>query len=74
MAAWCSSLFHVAKSSLCYREKYYTAIKDDARLNVKLSGSWETVVGEQDTFCEFVVSFDGVQLSSLTAGSAYPRV
>ncbi|EMD32643.1 hypothetical protein CERSUDRAFT_58176 [Gelatoporia subvermispora B] len=31
-------------------EQYYTAIKDDPDLNVKLSGSWEAVVGEQDTF------------------------
>jgi len=33
-------------------EKYYTAIKDDPELHVKLTGSWETIVGEQDTFCE----------------------
>ena len=25
-------------------------IKDDPDLNVKLTGSWETVVGSQDTF------------------------
>ncbi|KAF8846122.1 NIPSNAP-domain-containing protein [Paxillus ammoniavirescens] len=31
-------------------EKYYAGIKDDARLHVKLTGSWETVVGDQDTF------------------------
>jgi len=31
-------------------EGYYAAIKDDPKLHVKLSGSWETVVGEQDTF------------------------
>ncbi|OCH89551.1 NIPSNAP-domain-containing protein [Obba rivulosa] len=31
-------------------EKYYTTIKDDPDLHVKLSGSWEAVVGEQDTF------------------------
>ncbi|OBZ79104.1 Protein NipSnap 2 [Grifola frondosa] len=31
-------------------EEYYTAIKDDPELRVKLSGSWETIVGEQDTF------------------------
>jgi len=31
-------------------EKYYAAIKDDPKLHVKLTGSWETVVGEQDTF------------------------
>ena len=33
------------------REAYYTAIKDDPELHVKLTGSWETVVGEQDVFC-----------------------
>jgi len=31
-------------------ERYYAAIKDDPELHVKLTGSWETFVGEQDTF------------------------
>jgi len=31
-------------------EKYYSAIKDDPNLHVKLTGSWETIVGELDTF------------------------
>jgi len=31
-------------------ENYYAAIKDDPKLHVKLSGSWETIIGEQDTF------------------------
>ncbi|THH31960.1 hypothetical protein EUX98_g2214 [Antrodiella citrinella] len=31
-------------------EGYYATIKDDPELHVKLTGSWETVVGEQDTF------------------------
>ncbi|KAI0363628.1 NIPSNAP-domain-containing protein [Pilatotrama ljubarskyi] len=31
-------------------EAYYTAIKDDPDLHVKLTGSWEAMVGEQDTF------------------------
>ncbi|KAL7285569.1 NIPSNAP-domain-containing protein [Trametes coccinea BRFM310] len=31
-------------------EAYYTAIKEDPELHVKLTGSWEAVVGEQDTF------------------------
>ncbi|THV07452.1 NIPSNAP-domain-containing protein [Dendrothele bispora CBS 962.96] len=31
-------------------ERYYAGIKDDPKLHVKLSGSWETIVGEQDTF------------------------
>ena len=33
-----------------HREQYYMGIKDDPDLNVKLTGSWETVVGSQDTF------------------------
>jgi hypothetical protein len=37
-------------NSPCYREKYYSAIKDDPNLHVKLTGSWETIVGELDTF------------------------
>jgi hypothetical protein len=31
-------------------ERYYAGIKDDPRLHVKLTGSWETLVGNQDTF------------------------
>ncbi|KAI0783307.1 NIPSNAP-domain-containing protein [Abortiporus biennis] len=31
-------------------EEYYVSIKDDPELHVKLSGSWQTVIGEQDTF------------------------
>jgi len=33
-----------------FREKYYAGIKDDPELHVKLTGSWETLVGQQDTF------------------------
>jgi len=36
-------------------EAYYTAIKDDPELHVKLTGSWETIIGEQDTFCEIIL-------------------
>lgn len=35
-----------------HREEYYTGIIGDPELRVKLSGSWETLVGEQDTFCK----------------------
>ncbi|KAJ3763434.1 NIPSNAP-domain-containing protein [Lentinula raphanica] len=31
-------------------EKYYTGLIRDPNLHVKLSGSWETLVGQQDTF------------------------
>ncbi|KAL4269118.1 NipSnap family protein [Pleurotus pulmonarius] len=31
-------------------EAYYTGIVADSPLKVKLTGSWETVIGEQDTF------------------------
>ncbi|TFK30944.1 NIPSNAP-domain-containing protein [Coprinopsis marcescibilis] len=31
-------------------ERYYVGIKDDPELGVKLTGSWETLVGEQDLF------------------------
>ncbi|KAJ7597405.1 NIPSNAP-domain-containing protein [Mycena floridula] len=31
-------------------ERYYTGIRDDPALHVKLSGSWETTIGTQDTF------------------------
>jgi len=35
-----------------HREEYYTGIVKDPELHVKLSGSWETLVGEQDMFCK----------------------
>ncbi|TFY80527.1 hypothetical protein EWM64_g3479 [Hericium alpestre] len=31
-------------------EKYYTGLRDDPELDVKLTGNWEAIVGEQDTF------------------------
>jgi hypothetical protein len=36
-----------------FREKYYAGIKDAPELHVKLTGSWETLVGQQDTFGMF---------------------
>ena len=32
------------------RERYYKGIQSDSRLGVKLTGNWETLVGDQDTF------------------------
>lgn len=31
-------------------QDYYAGIKDDPNMHVKLTGSWETVVGDQDAF------------------------
>lgn len=31
-------------------ERYYTGLRDDAELRIKLTGNWETIIGEQDTF------------------------
>lgn len=31
-------------------EVYYRGLLEDARLQIKLTGNWETSVGEQDTF------------------------
>ncbi|KAF8899085.1 NIPSNAP-domain-containing protein [Infundibulicybe gibba] len=31
-------------------EVYYTGLKDDTDLHVKLTGNWEVAIGEQDTF------------------------
>ena len=33
-----------------YSERYYKGIQADSRLGVKLTGNWETLVGDQDTF------------------------
>ena len=34
-----------------HSERYYTGLRDDSALQIKLSGNFEAVVGEQDTFC-----------------------
>ena len=31
-------------------ERYYKGIQEDSRLGVKLTGNWETLVGDQDAF------------------------
>ena len=49
MSRWLSQL------TCGVREAYYTGIKDDPELHVKLSGSWETIIGEQDVFCGCLV-------------------
>ncbi|KAH9081582.1 NIPSNAP-domain-containing protein [Lactarius deliciosus] len=33
-----------------YSERYYTGLRDDPELRIKLSGNFEAIVGEQDTF------------------------
>jgi len=33
-----------------FSERYYKGIQEDTRLGVKLTGNWETLVGDQDTF------------------------
>lgn len=50
LANLCSTSFDLTPS---ISEAYYTAIKDDPELHVKLTGSWESVVGEQDVFCVY---------------------
>jgi hypothetical protein len=39
--------------SAAHSEKYFTSLIQDPSFKVKLSGSWETVVGELDTFGGF---------------------
>ncbi|KAI0348293.1 NIPSNAP-domain-containing protein [Trametopsis cervina] len=41
--------------------EYYSTIKEDPELHVKLSGSWEVVIGEQDTFVHILEyeNYDG---------------
>ncbi|KAH9486253.1 Protein NipSnap-like protein 2 [Psilocybe cubensis] len=38
------------KAGSARRERYYKGMKEDSNLRVKLSGNWETLVGDQDTF------------------------
>ncbi|KAJ7631248.1 hypothetical protein FB45DRAFT_917954 [Roridomyces roridus] len=41
-------------------EKYYLGVKNDPALGTKLTGNWEVVVGEQDTFIH-ILEFDGYE-------------
>ncbi len=52
-------------SRVLSRERYYTGLRDDAGLRIKLSGNFEGVVGEQDTFCAFVSFSDSRVLLTL---------
>jgi len=47
-------------------QDYYASIKDDPELRVKLTGSWETVVGEQDTFVHILEyeNYDGYDVTT----------
>ncbi|EIN13886.1 NIPSNAP-domain-containing protein [Punctularia strigosozonata HHB-11173 SS5] len=57
-------------------EQYYAAIKDDSELHVKLTGSWETVVGRQDTFVHILEyeNFGGYDKSTkLIANSKHAK-
>ena len=65
----------VCADTNCRREDYYATIKDDPELHVKLTGSWEVVVGDQDTFCTPPTRV--LSLSALTqqrSDSPHPRV
>lgn len=58
-----------------FREKYYAGIKDDPQLHVKLTGSWETVVGQQDTFGMFFQGHHRLIVLMLRAtSSSYTRI
>ena len=43
---------------LLYSEDYYTSLVGDPSNHVKLTGSWESVYGEQDTFIH-ILEYDG---------------
>jgi len=46
-----SLLLHIgSQPDRSYSETYYKGIQADTRLSVKLTGNWETIVGDQDTF------------------------
>ena len=37
-------------------------LRNESELRVKLTGNWETIVGEQDTFCKVVFPTSGLHL------------
>ncbi|KAJ7040340.1 hypothetical protein C8F04DRAFT_1083283 [Mycena alexandri] len=44
-------------------ERYYLGVKNDPELRTKLTGNWEVVVGEQDTFIH-ILEFEGYEKTS----------
>ncbi|KAJ7492354.1 hypothetical protein FB451DRAFT_1218039 [Mycena latifolia] len=44
-------------------EKYYMGVKNDADLRTKLTGNWEVIIGEQDTFIH-ILEFEGYEKTS----------
>jgi hypothetical protein len=54
-------------------EKYYLGVKNDADLRTKLTGNWEVIIGEQDTFVH-ILEIEGYEkttelLQSPTVGA-----
>ncbi len=49
------------------REKYFTGLIADPAFKIKLTGSWETVVGELDTYGEFWLT-EKVYLEMMNSG------
>lgn len=41
---------HLNRHLRVHSEKYYLGLIKDPELHVKLTGNWETTIGEQDTF------------------------
>ncbi|KIJ53531.1 hypothetical protein M422DRAFT_154445 [Sphaerobolus stellatus SS14] len=57
-------------------EKYYTGIAGNSDLHVKLTGSWETLVGQQDTFVHILEyeNYDGYDhTTELIRGSSHEK-
>ncbi|KAJ7786594.1 NIPSNAP-domain-containing protein [Mycena metata] len=44
-------------------ERYYLGVKNDPELRTKLTGNWEVVVGDQDTFIH-ILEFEGYEKTS----------
>jgi hypothetical protein len=49
------------------RKEFYTSLAEDSDLKVKLTGGWEVIVGELDSFGKIqyrIWTFDNLELSS----------
>ncbi|KAJ7293060.1 hypothetical protein C8J57DRAFT_1268007 [Mycena rebaudengoi] len=44
-------------------EKYYLGVKNDPDLRTKLTGNWEVIIGEQDTFIH-ILEYEGYEKTS----------
>jgi len=54
-----------------HREKFFTGLAQDPSLKVKLTGSWETLIGPVDNFGSDVVSSEWLAIADIRCSSQF---